>query len=148
MFSFEPTFFNHHLFIFMKKSLLFLFLVFALVACNKDKEEECIPPAVEKNILGAWSGIAKVDDLTSDPFDVTFNEDGTYADPEELLLGGEINDIVLTDRTWKIEANRLILRVSKGFNALSLEYIIKENSCDKIVIEYLDLGTVELRKKQ
>ncbi|MFN8348666.1 MAG: hypothetical protein U0X91_26945 [Spirosomataceae bacterium] len=68
----------------------FLVIVILLVGC-KSKSEECIAPAIDKNLVGTWKAVVTEDGDVSGTGTLTFNADGTINDPENLFPGSPVS---------------------------------------------------------
>ncbi len=58
--------------------------ILAITAC---KEDECVAPDLADNIIGTWK-------VARDGNSVEFQTDGTLIDPNDALIGAEINETV------------------------------------------------------
>lgn len=123
---------------------LFSFLVIAvlLVGC-KSKSEECIAPAIDKNLVGTWKAVVTEDGDVSGTGTLTFNADGTINDPQNLFLGSPVSKA-----TWKVVGGDVETKFTMDgpVSYVSFTFIVKENTCTKIVLDVFGLYSVELTK--
>lgn len=80
-----------------KKSVLFLFLFVSFMACKSDKDEACIAPSIEKNIVNTWKASIIEDNKVKDSGEMIFLADGTVKDTKNIIVGEPIDSI-----TWKM----------------------------------------------
>lgn len=77
---------------------LFSFLVITVLFLGcKSKSEECIAPAIDKNLVGTWKAVVTEDGDVSGTGTLTFNADGTINDPGNIFLGKPVSK-----STWKV----------------------------------------------
>jgi hypothetical protein len=116
---------------FLLSTLFFGLLVFA-TSCDTTTDP-CVPPALQQNIVGTW----KADyEPTATAFE--FKTDGTLTDPDDAVLGGEINGDKLTVKTYRtIGEDSLYVRAASPTttNAIDATFPVVSNECDKITIE-------------
>lgn len=118
---------------------LFLLIPILMLAtsCQKD---DCDAPPVGQNIVGTW----QVDNQSGS---VVFQADGTLLDPNDLLINGEVNGMVLDQKTWMlIPGDYLLLRAENGSTALESDFFITRNDCNRISLEVFFVA-VDLRRK-
>ncbi|MCF8237766.1 MAG: hypothetical protein K9I85_06395 [Saprospiraceae bacterium] len=117
--------------------ILLMPVLLLMASCKKD---DCEAPPVGENIVGTW----KVDSQSGT---VVFQEDGTLLDPNDLLISGEVNGMVLDEKTWMlIPGDYLLLTASNQSSSLESEFYIARNDCNRISLEVFFL-TVDLRRK-
>lgn len=129
----------------MKKSLMLL-VVFALFmgSCKK-KDEECVAPAFDKNLVGTWavsySGLA-----TGGPVSAVFKADGTM-EGEFTALASQLAMKPLTNFKWVATSTSVTVSGTDAAGATtSIPLTMKENVCNKIVLDYLSSITIEMKK--
>lgn len=107
-------------------------------SCSKESEEACTPPALKENIIGTWRAVQVGEDIE-------FKSDGTYVDDQEVLFGAEVNGLKYDQRTYRLNGDVLILKISpKTTNdSAVLEYDVIENKCDQLKLS-LDFNGVPL----
>lgn len=81
----------------MFKSLASFFVIVVLLVGCKSKTEDCVAPAIDKNLVGTWKAVVIEDSEESGTGTLTFNADGTINDPGNLFLGGPV-----AKSTWKV----------------------------------------------
>lgn len=129
-----------------KTSLFVLLLVATLLSC-KDKEEECVAPSIEKNIIGTWKAVHKDGADTYGPYNVTFKADGTLTGAAQLLVDEDIDDADLISQTWEVINGALVVTFEEETGTVPLTLTVKENTCNKINLNLTLLNsTVELSK--
>lgn len=108
-----------------------------VTSCQKD---DCDAPPVGQNIVGTW----KVDNQSGS---VVFQADGTLLDPNDLLIDGEVNGMVLDNKTWMlVPGDYLLLSADNGSTSLESEFYITRNDCNRITLEVFFVA-VDLRRK-
>ena len=121
---------------FKKSTLIVLFTASLFTACKDKKEEECVAPAVEKNIVGTWQAYLSVlgDDAIG-PFPLTFTADGKIIDEDNKLaeISGQDpgDDVTLS---WKKTADGIEYTESSDFGEISTELEVTTNECNHIVL--------------
>ena len=120
---------------FVLTAMLPLLVLFA--SCQKD---DCEAPPVGENIVGTW----QVDGQSGT---VVFQADGTLLDPNDLLIDGEVNGMVLDEKTWMlVPGDYLLLRAENGSTSLESEFYIAGNDCNRISLEIFFVA-VDLKRK-
>jgi hypothetical protein len=111
------------------KRFSFLFAVVAisgLLFTTSCSEDECTPPALAENIVGTWT-------LTGST--VEFQADGTIIDPDDAVIGGEINGTVLDQKSYTIIDDMTIsVRAESGSLFVESEFDITDSQCDAITL--------------
>ena len=108
-----------------------------VTSCQKD---DCDAPPVGQNIVGTW----KVDNQSGS---VVFQADGTLLDPNDLLIDGEVNGMVLDNKSWMlVPGDYLLLSADNGSTSLESEFYISRNDCNRITMEVFFVA-VDLRRK-
>lgn len=128
----------------MFKSLASFFVIVVLLVGCKSKTEECVAPAIDKNLVGTWKAVVIEDSEESGTGTLTFNADGTINDPGNLFLGSPV-----TKSTWKIiggDVETTFATSGTSVSSVSFTFKVKENTCTKIVLDVFGLYTVELTK--
>ncbi len=117
-----------------------LLLIPALLLVTSCQKDTCDAPPVGQNIVGTW----KVDSQSGS---VVFQADGTLLDPNDLLIDGSVNGMVLDQKSWMlIPGDYLLLRAENGSTSLESEFYISRNDCNRISLE-VPFVTVDLRRK-
>ena len=120
--------------------LLLAFLLAATVACNKDDDAPCTD--LGDTLIGSWSVTA----IGLDLGDVEFKSDGTLIDPDDVLIGGEVNGIVLDEKSYTVNGNTSFnTKGEKGSNSTEVEYQVSSIKCDEISISILGIGATMKR---
>lgn len=119
---------------------LTLFIVSFTSACQKDKE--CVPPPLAKQIINSWN--AKLVSEKDKSQEMIFKSDGTLKESKGLIFGAYGNPVC----NWELDQDLLILnaRFSNG-NIERYECSIISRSCDQIVLDVEGLDQMELNKK-
>ncbi|HAK75541.1 MAG TPA: hypothetical protein DCM71_01190 [Runella sp.] len=128
----------------MFKSLVSFFVVIVLLVGCKSKSEDCVAPAIDKNLVGTWKAVVIEDSEESGTGTLTFNADGTISDPGNLFLGSPV-----TKSTWKViggDVETTFATSGTSVSSVSFTFKVKENTCTKIVLDVFGLYTVELTK--
>ena len=114
----------------MKFKFGFYFLmVFTLILTSCGKDDDCDETSLSSVIVGEWN----LNALGSNMGSAEFRSDGTLVDEDDILISGEINGIVLEDKTYTISGDSLItLRVATGSNALTAELPVTSFDCNEI----------------
>ncbi len=121
--------------VFSLKGLLLCFFLLSLVtSCKKDeKEEECVPPALSTQIVGAWqadiSGLSKTQ--------LTFTQggeiQGNLGQYLALIPGiGTIDELIKYEVTSDTGMNVIV--TSQGNPIPAFPLAVQERTCDKIVL--------------
>jgi len=119
---------------------LLAFLLAATVACNKDDDAPCTD--LGDTLIGSWSVTA----IGLDLGDVEFKSDGTLIDPDDVLIGGEVNGIVLDEKSYTVNGNTSFnTKGEKGSNSTEVEYQVSSIKCDEISISILGIGATMKR---
>ena len=114
------------------KLLVSTFSLCLAFSCSKADLEPTCPQSLEELIIGSFS---IEDPLASGQ--VTFNSDGTWSDPNQVLLHAKANGEWLDEKTYTVlSETSLELRVAKGSNSQTAEYKVESSSCAEIVISY------------
>ncbi len=105
-------------------SVLFLFVALMSISCGDD----CTAPALSENIVGKWK-------ITLTGEEIEFKADGTLIDPNDGLIGGELNGVVLDEKSYEIvDGDTFSARAAKDTQFLESEFNVTLNECDKITI--------------
>ncbi len=115
------------------KSLLLCFVLLALVtSCKKDKEEDCVLPALSLQIVGEWqadvAGFGKIP--------LRFTEGGVIEGDlapylAQLPFLGDIDDRILYQVTSDSAMN---ITVTKEDEQTTFSLGVQERTCEKIVL--------------
>ncbi|MBO9614721.1 MAG: hypothetical protein J7619_18615 [Dyadobacter sp.] len=124
----------------MRAKLTFIFLVFFITACQKDKE--CVPPPLAEHIVNSWN--AKLVSEKDKSQELKFESDGTLKESKGLIFGAAGKPIC----TWEVENGFVILigRFTNG-NIERYECAVANRTCDQIVLEIEGVDQIELNKK-
>ncbi|MCF0064356.1 hypothetical protein MUK70_25800 [Dyadobacter chenwenxiniae] len=126
----------------VKRILIFFLVIFIASACDKDKDEPCVPPAFAKNILGTWLGSLESSPKHTD--ELSFLEDGTFTESGGMLFGKQNEPIM----TWTAEKDSL--KISGKFkNNTNAVYAFSAltNACDSIVLDVEGIDKIFLKRK-
>ncbi len=123
------------------KKMLFLVvigMVFVISACSED---ECVAPGISENIIGSWK-------VTAGTGVVEFKTDGTFTDPDDDLIGGEINGEVLDQKTYSVTTDSLFVEAASATssNAVSAAFPVEGNECDKITVSLIGTNVDFIRQ--
>ena len=137
-----------------KKSTYILLLVAALLTACKDKKEEvCIAPTIEKNLIGTWQATFTSESGNAGPASVTFREDGTVTG-----IGAIYKDDFSPKSIWKGDAwEKDKIGIALTFRGASsatgpysvfskASYYVDENECNKVVLRAPLDGTFKLTR--
>jgi hypothetical protein len=115
----------------LKSTLLIIGAAVAMLASSCDN---CVAPALSENIIGSWT------EKTSDS-QVEFRADGTLDDPDDLLVGGEINGVALTLKSYTVDDASMMLTLTAyapdSISSISSEVEITSNECDELEFSVL-----------
>ncbi len=113
-----------------KFALVLICAALSLTSCKKD----CEAPALAENILGSWT-------VSWETNSVEFKSNGTLIDPNDALIGGEINGTVLDEKTYSvIGSDSLYLRAENGAQFIETTLPISGNECDVITVSILGIS--------
>ena len=112
---------------FMKKSSIFpAFLLFLLLLTSTACGEQCTAPDLAENIVGNWRIIPV-------GINVELRADGSLIDPDGGLIEGELNGVVLDEKSYEVlGADLLKVRAESGNQFLEVEYAVPSNFCDEL----------------
>ncbi len=115
------------------KNLCFFFIsIFLFVSCSKD--DNCEATSLESTIVGKWDVRA----LGSTTGQIEFKADGTLIDPDDALLGGEVNGMVLDQKSYTVISDtQFSARAENGSNFIEYDFDVIDYSCDKITIDFI-----------
>ena len=125
----------------LRNLLLCLLVATAMVGCkDKDKEEECVPPALSQQIIGNWMLSTSLGN-----FNLSFTQNGVVEGNLSTILN--LAQIQGVDKvTYTVNGdNGITLRGlnSSGDEVGVLPFTVKERECKKIVLNTV-LGEVTL----
>lgn len=113
---------------------VFTCLLFSLILMGSCKKDDCSPPYVGENIVGTWKVNGSSDT-------VVFLEDGTLLDPKDALISGEVNGMVLDQKSWSIvPGDYLLLRAENMNSVIESEFEIVNHECNRIDLEVFFVG--------
>jgi hypothetical protein len=109
-----------------------LALLFIATACNKDDDMECND--LMDVIVGNWD--VSVPAVGTEG-EVTFNDDGTFIDESDILVGGEINGDTLDMKTYTLEGDTLLNLKAEGETGqnVSTSWPVLSFDCDNMTFE-------------
>ncbi len=117
-----------------------ILLIPVLLLATSCRKDDCEAPPIGENIVGTW----KVDGQSGS---VVFQEDGTLLDPNDLLIDGEVDGMILDEKSWMIiPGDYLLLSATNQSTLLESEFFIARNDCNRISLELFFL-TVDLKRK-
>ncbi len=129
-----------------------IFSVLVTSGCKKDEEEPCTAPAIEENILGKWEATNALGEKNT----IEFKADNTFSDPNDAIVGGSTNGVDFTHKTYSVISESEIKFTastppdSGTSGSTSITMDVKENECNKIVMElqgFGDLGKMTFVRK-
>lgn len=124
----------------MKYRLGLILLIPAVLLVSSCRKDDCEAPPVGENIVGTWK-------IEGQSGSVVFLEDGTLLDPNDLLISGEVNGMVLDEKSWMIiPGDYLSLTAANQSSSLGSEFYIARNDCNRISLEVFFV-TVDLKRK-
>jgi len=110
----------------IKLSFLSLVLLFGFTSCGND---DCEPGTLSETIVGTWKYASSM------PGTFEFQADGTLIDPDGAILEGEVNGVMLEEKSWRIDADgNLILRAASGGTFQESTLMVDGFECDKITL--------------
>ena len=119
-----------------KHLFLTLFSILILAsACNKD--EECT--VLADTIVGTWTSVISTSDIE-------FQSNGTLIDPEDSIIGGELNGTVLDEKSWSVSNDSLHVRAESGAQFLSASFDVPSFDCDVVTLEFVGIEFTLNRK--
>lgn len=124
-------------------ALLAIFAVLFVTSCQTT-DDTCTPPALEENIKGTWTAIWE------NNAEVKFMANGQLSDPSNAILGGEVNGVQLTVKTYEVRANNKLYVKAEAPNApntyLDTTIPVTKNECNTLTLEFAGIG-VKLKRK-
>lgn len=114
---------------------LFLLLAAATLCFTSCGDDDCTAPALSENIVGSWTVV------TGET--VEFQSDGTLVDPDDGIIGAEVNGVVFSDKSYAIlGSDSLFVEAADpaGSGSTSFTFPVTENECDDITLELLGVG--------
>ncbi|MEM9835749.1 MAG: hypothetical protein AAF828_04575 [Bacteroidota bacterium] len=110
--------------------LLFAFFVLTFTTSCGDDEDDCMAPELSANIVGSWNATTGA---------ATFQADGTLIDPDDAIIGAEINGVVYTRKSYSVNQDTLtvVAMPPTGSGMISSDFVAIQNECNRIV---LDIG--------
>lgn len=136
-----------------KRTTLLLLIAALFTACQDKKEEICVAPIIEKNLLGTWQATFTSESGNSGPVSVTFREDGTVTGIGALYKSDFSPNSIWKGDGWEKDQIGIALTFrgalsSTGpYSAFSkASYYVDENECGKVVLRAPLDGTFELTR--
>jgi hypothetical protein len=94
--------------------------------------EDCTLTTLDEIIIGSWDVIA----LGQNTGTIEFLADGTLIDPDDALIGGEINGTVLDEKTYEVlSSTQFNARAAKGTSFVDADFDVTSFDCDDIIID-------------
>ena len=112
------------------------------ISCHKEKDQECVAPAIVKNLIGKWSAIMQSDSLHADM--IEFKADGSYVESNGLLLGVYFSPV----GKWKTNGNAVT--ITGKFNnstEATYDFTMDQNTCNKVTLDIEGLDKLVLTRK-
>ncbi len=118
-----------------KTTILLLLLTVLLTACKDKEEADCVAPAIGQNIVGTWTMNVDLGALGNDgPFTANFKANGDLVDQDNTFyIGVDTGNNGPVTRYWQVKNGQVLISQSKTTDP-NFEFDVKENSCDKIVL--------------
>ena len=114
------------------KALFYFLLCIGFVFSSCGKEDDCIPGTLATVIVGEWD----VKALGIHSGAVEFLADGTLLDPDDALIGAEINGVVLDEKSYVVYGDTLFTATAaKGAQSFEFEFVVTDFGCNKIEID-------------
>lgn len=136
-----------------KRTTLLLLIAALLTACKDKKEEDCVAPVIEKNLLGTWQATFTSESGNAGPASVTFREDGTMTGIGALYKSTSAPTYSWKDDAWEKDQIGIAFTLrgansaTEPFAAFSkASYYVDENECGKVVLRAPLDGTFELTR--
>lgn len=131
-----------------KTTILLLFLAALFTACKDKKDEDCVAPAIEQNIVGTWQVETDLGPLGKQGgFTANFKPNGELVDQDDVFyIGIDPGNSGPVTRYWQVKDGRVLISDTKT-KAPSFEFDVVENTCEKIVLNE-DFATVTLTDKK
>jgi hypothetical protein len=126
----------------MKKEIMLLAFLAALVLSCKEPQKECIPADLKFNLPGEWN--AAMASTPEQVHKVKFNGDGTYTEEGDLLLGVYFSP----KATWEVSHDTLKVKASYSNDTVT-EYKLaaQQNKCDEIVLDFYEQDQIILKRQ-
>ncbi len=122
------------------KQVMILVLAVATIGFTSCKDDECTAPGLSENIVGTW-------EVQFSGSEAEFQSDGTLVDPDDAIIGGEINGVVLDQKSWSaVGEDSLYVRAASGSSSIDATLPILKNECDQITTEIIGIS-VNLNRK-
>lgn len=118
------------------KSILFLLGIAFLTSCGDD---DCEPPTLAENIVGTWEVVISNED-------VEFRADGTLIDPNDAIIGGEINGTVLNEKSYTVSGTTVNVRAASGSQFVDADLEMSNIECDEMTASVFGIP-VQLKRK-
>ena len=126
----------------VKRILIFCVALFVTSSCDKDKDQLCVAPAFNKNIIGTWTGNFESNPKIKE--DVSFSNTGVFEDTGGLLFGNK-NESALA---WISKGDSLkITGKFKNKGTKIYSFFSLTNACDSIVLDVEGIDKIFLKRK-
>jgi len=114
------------------KYLVIPVLMILTLACSKEQEVDGCSDNLAELILGSFEV-----ETPDGKGIVTFKDDGSWTDPDNVLLSVNIGGIWLTDKTYIVKSQTLLeVKVQDDNGSRTAEYVIIRSSCEEITFTY------------
>jgi|GEM_PF-3128695 len=110
----------------------YLLVAFTVIFSSCGKDDDCDATSLSTAIVGEWDLNANGSNMGS----AEFRSDGTLVDEDDVLFSGEINGVVLDEKSYTVSGDSLItLRIESGSNFLTADLSVTGYDCDEIRID-------------
>lgn len=124
----------------MKVNVLFFLLgMFVFFSSCDDDDEPCEPGTLSENIIGTWTA-------SYEEGDVEFLADGTLIDPNDVMIGAEINGTVLDEKTYTATDESITLTAASGELSSEATVDVTSFDCDAIEVSIFGIPATLTRK--
>lgn len=105
--------------------LLSFTMLFTLASCGDD---ECEPGTLQETMVGTWGS-------AFEPGTAEFQADGTLLDPDDIIIGVEVNGVVYDQKTWAIDSDgSLFVTASNGTLSSDATFEVSGFTCDEVTL--------------
>jgi hypothetical protein len=122
----------------MKPTPIFLFVLMVaglcLASCSKDKD--CDNTSLATAIVGSWDVIA----FGINSGEIEFREDGTLIDPNDVLIGYELNGVPYDQKSYETIGDTILVATATDGNGIfEFEFDVTSYSCEEIEIDVIGI---------